>query len=117
MAEAGVNTSLELQVLSELGVLQRQVGIVQQQNQHIIAEQERAADGRRVIYEKLGTLALVEKEVARLSPLVDDHEKKHQRAIGAVSFGRVIWMMLSGSAGAGVVVLLQMLTGRGPPAH
>jgi hypothetical protein len=88
--------SLLLQVLSQLSEVDGRLGVMQGQNSEIIREQQRAADSRKEVYEQLRELPAIKAQLARISPLVDAHETKHNRAEGALSLGKVV---LAGSGG------------------
>lgn len=102
-------TSLHLEILAELGVLSRQLGNVEAQNTLIIAEQERAAEGRQAMYQRLGALEIVAAEVKRLTPLVDNHEIKYQQSKGAAIALKALWGAMAGGGGAAVVLIARKL--------
>lgn len=102
---ADLSQSLLLQALDQLGGLSREVSIVQGQNNIIIQEQERAAEGRRLMHEKLNKMDMLTANVDRISPLVDKHEDKHNQAIGAMWLGRTLWIIVSGAVGAAITLL------------
>jgi len=107
--------SLLLQALEQLSGLERQIGHLQGQANIIISEQEHAAEGRRVIYEKLNKLDALTATVERIAPLVDVHEKKHNQATGALSLGKTLWAAGAGAFGAAITFLFHWLTGGRPP--
>jgi hypothetical protein len=107
--------SLLLQALEQLSGLERQIGNLQGQANIIIAEQEHAAEGRRVIYEKLNKLDTLAATVERIAPLVDDHERKHNRQTGAMTLGKTLWAAAAGALGAAITFLFHWLTGGRPP--
>lgn len=109
--------SLQLQALEQLAGLSREVSIVQGQNNIIIKEQERAAQGRAVMHEKLNKIDALSITVERIAPLVDAHEKTAQRALGALVIGRVLWGILAGGVGAGATMIIGWLSGVRPPPH
>ncbi|KPG01779.1 hypothetical protein IP86_02920 [Rhodopseudomonas sp. AAP120] len=106
---------LQLDILQTLGTLQNQVGVLQAQCAHIIQSQDEAAVRRRAMYEKIDKIATIESTLDRIAPLVDAHEQKHQRSIGALWLMRGGWTVGGGAAGAGFAWLAKWMSGGGPP--
>ncbi len=109
-----LSQQLLMELLNNVAALSGQVGNLQGQANIIIAEQERAAEGRAQLYERLRKVEESAAIVARIAPLVEDHEKKHQRGIGAMWLGKTLWAAGAGGAGAALASLLHYLTGRHP---
>jgi hypothetical protein len=106
--------ALELQILSQLSELSQQLGVVQAQCAHIIKDQDAATERRAKMYEKLDEIPGIKTTLERITPLVEDHEKKHQRAIGAVWLARGLWIISGGAVGAAAVTWFNRLIS-GPP--
>lgn len=117
IVQPDMSQSLLLQALEQLSGLDRSLGILQGQCNEIIREQQRAADGRKEIYDKVNRIPAIEAELDRLSPLVDGHEKKSNRADGALSAGRALLAFVSGGVGAALTLVFKWLTEGGPPPH
>jgi hypothetical protein len=104
-----MENSLLLQTLEQMTALSNQMGTLAGQNNIIIAEQKRAAEGRKETHERLRQVEVavsgVGGEVKRIVPLVDAHEQLHQRSLGAVWFGRLLWAFAAGIAGAVAALL------------
>lgn len=116
--QPSLSQSLLLQVMEQLSALDGKIGVLQGQCNIIITEQERAAEGRRVIYAKLNKIDVIEAELGRIAPLVDAHETKSNRAAGAMSLGRAMLAFSSGAAGALITLAIKWLTdGGGRPPH
>ena len=69
------------------------------QNNLIIAEHKSAAEGHRLMYEKINRIDVIEAALNRIEPQVDKHEEKHNLAAGAVWLGKTLWALGSGAAG------------------
>jgi hypothetical protein len=99
-----ISNSLLLQALNDIGALGQQIAVVQGQNTEIINEQRNAAAGRRETHERLRQLEMTSArsaaELERIGPLVDGHEKAHQRSVGMVWLVRALWLALAGLCGA-----------------
>lgn len=109
--KADLSQSLQLELLQQMGGLSQQIGVVQGQNIIIIKEQERAAEGRRLMHDKLNKIDTLAATVERIAPLVDAHEKQHNQAIGAIWLGRTLWVVISGSVGAAITLLMNKYGG------
>jgi hypothetical protein len=112
--QPSLSQSLLLQALEQISALDTKIGVVQGQNNLIIAEQKSAAEGRRLMYEKINRIDVLEAAVHRIAPLVDKHEEKHNQAAGAMWLGKTLWALGAGAAGA----LLASIAGKfglGPP--
>lgn len=109
MDRPSAETSLLLQVVEQGADLSRQMGVLAGQNNIIIAEQTRAATGRKETHDRLRAVEAKVDEATRVldrvAPLVDAHEQLHQRSLGAIWFGRFLWAVLAGIAGyvAGII--------------
>lgn len=106
---------LLLELLNGVAGLNAQVSNVQGQNNIIIQEQQRAAEGRKQTYDRLRAVEEGMITVKRIAPLVDKHEQHHQRTVGAVWLGRTLWAALAGAGGGLVMSALHWLTGIRPP--
>lgn len=106
-----ISQSLLLQALEQISMLDGKIGVVQGQNNIIIADQAQAAQGRQKIYEKLNKIDVMSATMDRIVPLVDKHEARHNKTQGAMSLGRVLWGMSAGAIGAGITMLLQWFAG------
>lgn len=107
---------LQLQILAQLGELGQQLGVLQAQSTHIMVEQAKGATDRKGIYDKLNEFAIVAAEVGRLTPLVDGHERKNQRAIGAVWLINALWTLGAGGLGAALSFVISRFTSGGGAA-
>lgn len=108
----GLSQQLLMELLNNVANLTTQVGNLQGQANIIIAEQERAAEGRTQLYERVRKVEEAAAIVARIAPLVEDHEKKYQRGIGAMWLGKALWAACAGGVGAGAASLVHYLTGK-----
>jgi hypothetical protein len=115
-AKADLSQQLMLQMLNDFSALTAQISNLEGQSNLIIAEQQRAAAGRQLMYEKLNKIDALTATVERIAPLVDAHERTHNQALGAMWFGRVLWGVIAGAAGAGIAMLINKL-GFGAPPH
>lgn len=106
-----LSQSLLLEMMQQVSALSGQIGVVQGQNNLIIAEQKHAAEGRQVIYAKLSRIDTIEQTVVRIAPLVDKHEKTHNETTGALTLGKTLWAAGAGAFGAGATFLVQWVTG------
>ena len=102
---------LLLQVIEQLTAVAGSIGVMQGQINLLIAENQRAAQTRQAMYEKLNKIDPIESTLKRIEPLVDKHEERHNQAVGAVHFGRWIWTVIAGGAGAAVMTFVQWLIG------
>lgn len=96
-------TSLVLQALNELSILQRDIGLLQGQAATIRENQVHAASDSRAIHQTVTVVAtdfaVLKQTVERIAPLVDEHERKHQRGLG------IVWLIRSGwLLGGGLIV-------------
>lgn len=107
--------SLLLQALEQLSGLERQIGHLQGQANLIITEQSHAAEGRRVMYDKLNKIDALSATVERIVPLVDAHERSHNQATGAMWLGKTLWAAGAGAIGAGLTFAFHWLFGGGRP--
>jgi hypothetical protein len=118
VAEVQVNLTndLLLQLIEQVTAVDKQVAVVQAQAVLIINEQQRAAEGRKETHERLRkveqSLGTVGNTVERIAPLVDSHERTHQRGMGAIWAARGFWGAVAGGTGAAATYLLQSLTGK-----
>lgn len=69
------------------------------------------------IQEKLDKIDALSQTVSRISPLVDKHEARHNQTEGAMHFGKWVWTMVAGGAGAAILSLAEYLTGTHPGHH
>ncbi|MGX9389744.1 hypothetical protein ACWX0K_11040 [Nitrobacteraceae bacterium UC4446_H13] len=103
MDRPSAETSLLLQLVEQGTELSRQMGVIAGQNNIIIAEQNRAAAGRKETHDRLraveAKVGSAAGNIDRIAPLVDKHEQLHQRSLGAIWFGRFLWTVLAGIAG------------------
>jgi len=110
-----ITHSLLLQVIEQISGLDHRVGHLQGQNNIIITEQQRAAEGRKETHDRLRKLEQSASGSAttleRIAPLVEAHETTYQRGIGAAWLWRILWGLLAGGSGAGVLWLVGKLTG------
>lgn len=104
--------SLQLQALEQMSEISSSLGILQGQMNLVLSEQQRAAEKRERMYEKLNKIDIIEQQLERIVPLVDKHEEHHNHRVGAVNLGRLIWGLLAGGAGAGILSLVEWLTGK-----
>jgi hypothetical protein len=112
--QPSLSQSLLLQALEQISALDTKIGVVQGQNNLFIAEQKSAAEGRRLMYEKIKGIDVLEAAVHRIAPLVDKHEEKHNQAAGAMWLGKTLWALGAGAAGA-LLASIAGKFGRGPP--
>lgn len=109
-----IANTLQLEILQQVSSLGIALGNLQGQANIIIREQERAAEGRRLMYEKLNRIDTLAQIVERITPLVDAHEKKHNQAAGMMLLGRTLWAASAGAIGAGATLAAQWLMGKPP---
>ena len=109
--QPNLTQDLLLQVIEQLSAVAGSVGVLQGQINIVIAENERAAQKRQAMYERLNRIDSIESTLKRIEPLVDKHEERHNQAVGAVHFGRWIWTVIAGGAGAAVMTFVQWLIG------
>jgi hypothetical protein len=109
--QPNLTQDLLLQVIEQLTAVSGSIGILQGQINLLIAENQRAAQTRQAMYEKLNKIDPIESTLKRIEPLVDKHEERHNQAVGAVHFGRWIWTVIAGGAGAAVMTFVQWLIG------
>lgn len=110
--------SLQLEIISTLEELRQQIGNLQAQSTHIAKSLETADERRREMYAKLNKIDAIEREMQRITPLVETHEQKHQRSIGALWLVRGGWTVGGGAVGAAIIKLVSYLSGGGlPPQH
>lgn len=107
--QASISQSLLLQIAEQLSGVDQRIGVLQGQTMEIIREQARAADGRKTIYDQMNRIPGIEAAIARIAPLVDKHETKHNEASGALSLGRLLLPMGSGAVGAGLTIVAKKL--------
>lgn len=105
--------SLQLEIISTLGELRQQLGGVQAQCIHIAKSLETADERRREMYARLNKIDGIERELQRIVPLVETHEQKHQRSIGALWLVRGGWTVGGGAVGAAVLKAFERLTSGG----
>jgi hypothetical protein len=98
--QPNLTQDLLLQVIEQLSAVAGSVGILQGQINIVIAENQLAAQKRQAMYEKLNKIDSIESTMKRIEPLVDKHEERHNQAVGAWHFGRWIWTVIAGGAGA-----------------
>jgi hypothetical protein len=103
--EKGVlERSLLVEALKSLAALDSKVAVVQGQNNIIIAEQQRAAEGRKETHERLRALEQSSAETAattrRIAPMVEAHEQTYQRGVGAAWLWRILWGLVCSTGGA-----------------
>lgn len=67
--------------------------------------------------EMRGDMGSLKSSVDRLAPLVDKHEEQHNRAVGAMHFGKWIWTVIAGGTGAALASALQWIVGAHPGQH
>ncbi|KIZ47403.1 MULTISPECIES: hypothetical protein [Rhodopseudomonas] len=115
MSDVSTSERLQLDILQTLGTLQQQVGVLQAQCAHIIKSQDEADVRRRDMYGKLNRIDGIQADLNRITPLVEAHERKHQRNIGAVWLMRALWTIGGGAAGATMVSWISKLFGAPPP--
>jgi hypothetical protein len=115
--QPNLTQDLLLQVIEQLSAVAGSVGVLQGQINIVIAENERAAQKRQAMYERLNRIDSIESTLKRIEPLVDKHEERHNQAVGAVHFGRWIWTVIAGGAGAAVMTAIQWFTGSHPGQH
>ena len=108
---------LLLQVIEQLTAVAGSIGVMQGQINLLIAENQRAAQTRKTMYEKLNKIDPIESTLKRIEPLVDKHEERHNQAVGAVRFGRWIWTVIAGGAGAAIMSAIQWFSGSHPGQH
>jgi hypothetical protein len=108
--------SLLLQVLEQVTAVDGKVGVLQGQVNLVLGEHQRAADKRQQMYDKLSKIDTIESDLKRIMPLVDKHEEHHNQRVGALGLGRLIWGIIAGGAGAGILSVVEWLTGH-PPHH
>lgn len=113
--QPSVSQSLLLQALEQISAIDGKIGVLQGQNNLILADQKSAADGRKAIYDKLNRVDVLASTVDRIAPLVDKHEATHQQAAGAMSLGKWLWTISAGAIGAGLTMIVQRVTGGGVP--
>jgi hypothetical protein len=111
--KASLSEQLLLELLSDVSGLRSQISNVQGQNNMIIAEQQRAAEGRVQLYDRMRVLEEAAGTVKRIAPLVDKHETRHNETSGAMSFGRTLWAAFGGGIGAALAFLFHWLTSVG----
>lgn len=107
--QSSMSQSLLLQIIEQLSGVDQRIGVLQGQTMEVIREQQRAADGRKLIWDQMNRIPGIEASIARLSPLVDKHEVKHNEARGAMSLGRMLVPLLSGVAGGALTVVAKKL--------
>lgn len=105
------SNSLQLEILQQVSSLGIALGNLQGQANLIISEQATAAASRKAIYDKLSRLEAMEGTLARITPLVDKHEKQHNEAAGAMWLGKTLWAAGAGGVGAAGTLLMQWITG------
>lgn len=98
--------SLLLQAIEQISNVDHKIGVLQGQMNIVIG-----------IQEKLDRIDSIAASVSRLVPLVDKHEARYNQTEGAMHFGRWIWTVIAGGAGAAILTLLQWLTGGHPGQH
>jgi hypothetical protein len=77
---------LLLQVIEQLTAVASSIGVMQGQINLLIAENQRAAQTRQTMYKKLNKIDPIESTLKRIEPLVDNHEERHNQAVGRRSF-------------------------------
>jgi hypothetical protein len=85
--QPNLTQDLLLQVIEQLTAVAGSIGVMQGQINLLIAENERAAQERQAMYERLNRMDSLESTLKRIEPLVDKHEERHNQAVGAVHFG------------------------------
>jgi len=109
----GIEKSLLLQILSQLGEVGQQLGTLQAQAQHILQEQQHAAEGRAGIYARLGSVETVQGELAsvvrRISPLVEKHETRYLQAEGVAWAWKILWAVFGAAVVGGIAWALSRL--------
>jgi hypothetical protein len=115
--QPNLTQDLLLQVIEQLSAVAGSVGVLQGQINIVIAENERAAQKRQAMYERLNRIDSIESTLKRIEPLVDKHEERHNQAVGAVHFGRWIWTVIAGGAGAAIMSAIQWFSGSHPGQH
>lgn len=97
---APIANALQLELLTHLGALGQQLGVVQGQLTHIIAEQSKERDDRREIYVRLNAVeqsaASSKGRLDELAPIVSRHEDTHQQARGAAWAMKLLWALFGG---------------------
>lgn len=112
-----LSQSLLLQALEQMSGIDTRLSTLSGQVTEIIREQQRVAEGRKGIYDKINRIDGLAAEMARIAPLVADHEKKHNQAAGAVSLGRSLMALAGGVFGAAATLAVKWLTDGGQPPH
>jgi hypothetical protein len=107
--QASMSQSLLLQIIEQLSGVDQRIGVLQGQTMEVIREQARAADGRKLIWEQMNRIPGIEATIARMGPLVDKHETKHNEAAGALSLGRIMLGLVSGALGAGLTIVAKKM--------
>jgi hypothetical protein len=115
--QPNLTQDLLLQVIEQLSAVAGSVGILQGQINIVIAENQLAAQKRQAMYEKLNKIDSIESTMKRIEPLVDKHEERHNQAVGAWHFGRWIWTVIAGGAGAAIMSGIQWFSGSHPGQH
>lgn len=91
-ARVSLEQSLLLQAIEQISAVDHKIGVLQGQMNHVIG-----------IQEKLDKIDAIGNTVARIAPLVDKHEQKHNREEGAKTFAL--------SAGSVIGKLAQLIVG------
>jgi hypothetical protein len=69
--EPSLTQSFLLQALEQISALDSKIGVVQGQNNLIIAEQRTAAERRRLVHEKINRIDVIDGTLERIEPSVD----------------------------------------------
>lgn len=98
---------VQVEILSQLGKLQLQMGEVQGRLKHIAKDQETAAS-------QLSVMAGIRSDLDAIVPLVRKFDETQQRAIGAAWLAKLLWAGGGAALLAGGATLWGRLTGGGP---
>lgn len=82
---------------------------------------EQVGDVASKVGAQCGDVLAIKETLARIVPLVDDHERHLNRSAGVRDRGRLIWGGLTtvsaGGIGGLMTFLISRLTAGGPPSH